>query len=120
MCNCQSHPCRVSRVQSHQVLCQLFDRAVYLPFKDACLGILHFFWLHSSIWFSSGVCLRSVDGSASVLEIFFRLHNSTSPSLLIMMSLFILWYFEHGRTDWDSQYFKLGGGVLCHHSPRQI
>src|SRR5882724_9888295 len=36
-----------------------------------------------------------------------------------MMSFFIS-FFEHGPTDWDSQYFKLGGGVLCHHSPRRI
>src|SRR5882724_2322855 len=79
-----------------------------------------FYWLHRSIWFSSGVCLQSVDGSALVLKFFFGLHNSASPRLLIMTSLFILRYFEHGRTDWDSQSFKLGGGVLCHHSPRWI
>ena len=84
------------------------------------LGNTSFFWLHRSIWFSSGVCLQSVDGSALVLKIFFRLRNSASPKLLIMTSLFILRYFEHGQTDWDSQYFKLGGGVLCHHSPRWI
>ena len=39
--------------------------------KDAGLGILHC-WLHGSIWFGSGVCLRSVDGSASVLKIFIQ------------------------------------------------
>src|SRR5882724_3854411 len=38
------------------------------------------------IWFSSGVWLQLVDGSALVLKIFSRLCNSASPRLLIMMS----------------------------------
>src|SRR5882724_13676475 len=37
-----------------------------------------------------------------------------------MTSLFFHQVFEHIWTDWDSQYFKLGGGLLCHHSPRWI
>jgi len=55
------------------------------------------------------VCIGSplVDGSVSVLEFFFGLCNSTSSSLLIMMSLFVYWCFGCGQTDWDSQYSSL-------------
>jgi len=118
MCNCQSHPCTLVRVQSHQVLCQLIDQAIYLPFKDACWEYF-IFWLHGQ----SGLALVYAFDWLMVQRqclIFFRNPHSTSPWLLIMTSLFVLWYFETWPTDWDSQYFKLGGGVLCHHSPRWI
>src|SRR5882724_1127115 len=38
------------------------------------------------------------------LNIFFELRNSTSHRPLPMMSFFLHRYFEHGQTDWDSQY----------------
>jgi len=92
-----------------QGLHQLINQAIYLLLKDAGLGILHC-WLHGSIWFGSGVCLRSVDGSALVLKIFSD-SNTHITSLLTWCHLFSL-VFKHSWTDWDSQYFKLGR-VYC-------
>jgi len=69
---------------------------------------LFFFGCVGQIGFGLDVWLGSqlVDGSASVLKFFFRLHNSTSCRPLLMMSFFIYWYFEHDWTDWDSQYLS--------------
>jgi len=97
MCNCQSHPCCVSWSSPISPL-STFDRAVYLLFKMHAWNT-SFFLLHSSIWFSSVWCLRSVDGSASVLKIFLDSTTPHHPVCYHDVTLHSL-YFEHGRTDW--------------------
>ena len=118
----QSCPCHISCPQPHYGFGQLLNQCIHLFLQEAGLGVLHSCQsAHFRCLFRRSAFMLA-DGPVLVLKnIFFGLSNSAScPGWWHYDTISLIAVSPLLTLTGDSQYSKLGGGVLYHTSSGQI